>query len=262
MNRFCTTFLLIASCVSFSTAMQPTEKNLEYYQRLGYLDLETIYTIVQQHCSRTDFRQFLPAQDRQGPVTEQWHLQQTAKKIALELLGAFIKGRGKIRAVQELWGDCFEKTIGDIEVKNYRETHDTQAFINKYGYIKFVEGSSLTYSFHPYENSIVTNESHEIRYFFNIFDIFSYGTLSLSYPEIIAFYEKSLGYNPQVYIDEHNNQKYQEWLKWRNQDPVGIFPEISASRLHQLKETRDHKNEEHICISWFPESDPSNLYEI
>lgn len=261
MNRFCTTFLLIASCVSFSTAMQPTEKNLEYYQRLGYLDLETIYTIVQQHCSRTDFRQFLPAQDRQGPVTEQWHLQQTTKKIALELLGAFIKGRGKIRAVRELWGDCFEKTIGDIEINISREIHDSHVLIHRYGSIKFKERGSMDYSFDYSTNRIITNESHEFRCLFNIFDIFYCSALSLSYNDIIAYYEQIFGYNPQVYIDEHNNQKYQEWLEWRNRDYAAVYPEMSASVLH-CHGHYDNLIERTSCTPWFPESADSDLYEI
>lgn len=225
-------------------------------QRLGYLDLETIYTIVQQHCSQTDFRQFFPPEQRQGPVTQQWHIHKTAKKAALELLSSLVIGRRKIRVATVLVfceSSWLYQTIANIEIKNYSGTSDNEVFSQKCGSIKFQQGGSLDYSFDYYNNCIITKQSHAYTCFFNIFDMLNYGGLSIPYNDVIAYYQEHFGYNPQQYIDEYNNQKYQEWLKWRNQDPVGIFPGMSAANLHQLYETNDLNNEELTRTPWSPE---------
>lgn len=253
MKSFWVTLLLSASCLSSCIAMQRTEAQREYYQQLGYLNFKTLYQIAQLHCSKTDFRPFLPEQHRHGPVTNELHQYKTAKKAALELLFSCIQGKGKIRVIIEHVNQRYDSiTLQDIETKICRQLVGGNIIL-RFGLIKFTNGCSLEYSFDADSNCLATSESSEFSCFFNIFDMLHYSILSIPYNDVIAYYQEYLGYNPQPYIDEYNNHKYEEWLKWRNQDPVGIFPGMSAANLHQLYETNDLKKEELTRTPWSPE---------
>lgn len=94
----------------------------------------------------------------------------------------------------------------------------------------------------------------DIECLFNIFDLIKSGAFYISYEDVINFYQGTFGYNPQPYIDQHNELNYQEWLEWRNRDYVAIYPEMSTATLYQHDA---HIEQPEVYAPWFPESIPT-----
>lgn len=236
-------------CTSYATHPLRHENIINCYHLFGYLEQEAILDLIYSKVATQDFRKFLPMEQRLQPVTKEWHEKRVIRQSKIEFLFSLLSGKGKIRVL-------FTKPViarGHLNLINFDKITDNSSFSYQ------IQASCDSQDMKFPDRIVIDSNSNLLL---NIFDMIQHGCLSITYDEVIAYYKKRFGYNPQPHIDRDNELAYQEWLEWRNRDYAAIYPEMSALALHCHNHHDNSTERPHYCTPWFPESDDSDIYEI
>lgn len=255
--------LLIAfSCyIPVSTGQSHTEP-----AQLGYVNLETFLELVmpvfEKRELETSKTNSLECQDKFLQICAERNAKYRATQRVYWALANLFISRNKIRTCVIRDDDEYELHMrwalygkfADPQTSPFTVLLDRLLIVSlqapDHSIIEFPLGLSK-FPEHTLSSIICSICDHEYICLFNIFDLIESGAFYLTHQDVINFYQEYFGYNPQPYIDEYNNQKYQEWLKWRNRDYVAIYPEMSTATLYQHDA---HIEQPEMYAPWFPES--------